>query len=132
MAIGIGLTNQYGILHSDALSSERQRQLKLQTSKIQDGRRRGNAVGLTSVLARGPFSKFSTMSTLFQRSVLRCHVTDDDNRLRFVRMSNYLSSWGADRPFAHLDNASTLANNIALTVHWRRSMIALTIIQTCR
>jgi len=55
-----------------------------------------------------------------QRSVMRCHVTDDDSRLRFMRMSSYLSSWGADRPFAHLDNAYNLANNIALTVCDRR------------
>ena len=37
-------------------------------------------------------------------------------------MSSYLSSWGADMPFAHLDNASSLANNIALTV---RSVVSV-------
>ena len=51
-----------------------------------------------------------------KKSIVRCHVTDDDNRLRFMRMSRYLSSWGADRPFAHLDHGFALANNIALTV----------------
>jgi adenylate cyclase 2 len=48
------------------------------------------------------------------RSV-RCHVTSDDSRQNFMRMSTYLSSWGADRPFAHMDNAAALANNIGST-----------------
>jgi len=38
-----------------------------------------------------------------------------------MRMSRYLSSWGADIPFAHLDDASMLANNIALTVRARNN-----------
>lgn len=60
--------------------------------------------------------------TCSQRNVMRCHVTDhDDSRLRFMRMSRYLSSWGADIPFAHLDDASMLANNIALTVRARNN-----------
>jgi hypothetical protein len=36
-----------------------------------------------------------------------------------LRMSKYLASWGADRPFAHLIEAGNMANQIGETVSTR-------------
>ena len=33
-----------------------------------------------------------------------------------IRMSKYLASWGANRPFARLTDGAALANNIGETV----------------
>ncbi len=39
-----------------------------------------------------------------------------ENMTGSVRISKYLASWGADRPFAHMMDSTALANNIGETV----------------